>query len=146
MGLQVIYLGQSIYGWYFWLYGKKEDLDNVPIRRLSLKEIGLASISILAMIAIIGYLSATFTDTDVAYLDASVASISLVANMLLARKIIDNWVLWIFVDVVYVGLFIYKGLYLSAGLYAVFFFMAISGLIHWRKEWLKQKTKTQVAF
>ena len=139
MGLQVIYLLQSIYGWYFWIYGKKEDLEEVPIRRLDKKEIGLALISILAMILLIGYLSSTFTDTDVAYLDASVASISLVANMLLARKIIDNWVLWIFVDVVYVGLFIYKDLYLSAGLYVLFFFMATAGLIRWRREWIKQK-------
>jgi nicotinamide mononucleotide transporter len=87
----------------------------------------------------VGWLSSTFTDTDVAYLDALVASISLIANLLLARKVIDNWPLWMFVDVFYVGLFIYKELYLTAGLYVVFFFMATTGLIQWRKEWLAQE-------
>lgn len=138
-GLQVIFLIQSIYGWYFWAYGKTEDIEHVPIRRLTLKEQMITLLLTAALIFLIGWLSATFTDTDVAYLDAMVASISLIANLLLARKIIDNWPLWMFVDVVYVGLFIYKELYLTAGLYVVFFFMATTGLIQWRKEWLAQK-------
>jgi nicotinamide mononucleotide transporter len=138
-GLQIIFLIQSIYGWYFWVYGKNEDIENVPIRRLKLTEQILTLSFCVILIFTIGWLSATFTDTDVAYLDAMVASISLIANLLLARKIIDNWPLWIFVDVVYVGLFIYKELYLTAGLYVVFFFMATTGLIQWRKEWLAQE-------
>ncbi|MCR9287667.1 MAG: nicotinamide riboside transporter PnuC [Bacteroidetes bacterium] len=138
-GLQIIFLIQSIYGWYFWVYGKNEDIENVPIRRLKLTEQILTLSFCVILIFTIGWLSATFTDTDVAYLDAMVASISLIANLLLARKIIDNWPLWMFVDVVYVGLFIYKELYLTAGLYVVFFFMATTGLIQWRKEWLAQE-------
>lgn len=138
-GLQVIFLLQSIYGWYFWVYGKNEDIENVPIRRLTSKEQMITLLLIIVLVFTIGWLSATFTDTDVAYLDAMVASISLIANLLLARKIIDNWPLWMFVDVFYVGLFIYKELYLTAGLYVVFFFMATTGLIQWRKEWLAQE-------
>ena len=138
-GLQIIFLIQSIYGWYFWVYGKNEDIENVPIRRLKLTEQILTLSFCVILIFTIGWLSATFTDTDVAYLDAMVASISLIANLLLARKIVDNWSLWMFVDVVYVGLFIYKELYLTAGLYVVFFFMATTGLIQWRKEWLAQE-------
>lgn len=145
MGLQVIYFAQGVYGWYFWIYGKNADAAEVPIRRLSRNEILTGVIVIGLLIMTIGFISSTFTDTDVAYLDATVASVSLVANMLLARKIIDNWVLWIGVDVVYVFLFTYKGLYLSAGLYAVFFFMAIAGLIGWRKKWLQQNTSYQYA-
>ncbi len=139
MGLQIIFLAQSIYGWYFWVHGKEEDHDNVPIRLLNLKERLLALALIAALILTIGTLTARYTDTDVAYLDAMVASISLVANLLLARKILDNWVLWIFVDVVYVGLFYYKELYLTSALYLVFFFMATAGFIQWRKEWRLQE-------
>ena len=138
-GLQIIFLIQSIYGWYFWIYGKEEDIKNVPIRKLNLHEQMIMYISILILTFIVGWLSITFTDTDVAYLDALVASTSLIANLLLARKIIDNWPLWIFVDVIYVGLFIYKELYLTAGLYVIFFFMATTGLIQWRREWKAQK-------
>jgi nicotinamide mononucleotide transporter len=145
MGLQVIYFAQGVYGWYFWLYGKKADDEEVPIRRLSRNEILTGFAAIGCLIIAIGFLTSTFTDTDVAYLDATVASVSLVANMLLARKIIDNWVLWITVDVVYVFLFAYKGLYLSSGLYALFFFMAIAGLIGWRKKWLQQKAELEYA-
>lgn len=139
MGLQLVFLAQSIYGWYFWIHGKKEDENAVPIRLLENRERLLVGASIVAMILLVGYVSHRFTDTDVAYLDATVASISLVANLLLARKILDNWVLWIIVDVIYVGLFFYKGLYLTSGLYVIFFFMATSGFIQWRKEWQLQK-------
>jgi nicotinamide mononucleotide transporter len=138
-GLQIVFLIQSIYGWYFWVYGKAEDIDNVPIRKLLPKEQLLTLLTIGVLTFTVGWLSSTFTDTDVAYLDALVASISLIANLLLARKVIDNWPLWMFVDVFYVGLFIYKELYLTAGLYVVFFFMATTGLIQWRKEWLAQE-------
>lgn len=138
-GLQILFLAQSIYGWYFWIYGKKETEDHVPVRRLTPREMLWTGVIILGLIGLVGFLSKTFTNTDVAYLDATVASISLVANLLLARKIIDNWVLWIFVDVIYVGLFLYKELYLTAGLYVVFFFMSVSGLIQWRKAWLAER-------
>jgi len=76
---------------------------------------------------------------DVPYLDALVASISLVANILLARKIVDNWVLWIIADVLYIGLFYYKGLYVTSGLYLIFLGIAISGLLQWKKEWELQE-------
>jgi nicotinamide mononucleotide transporter len=139
MGLQVIFLVQNIYGWYYWLHGKDGNEHDVPIRLLHPQERWWTALSIAGLAAIIGTFTHTFTNTDVAYLDATVASISLVANLLLARKVLDNWVLWILVDVVYVGLFYYKELYLTAGLYLVFFFMATSGFLQWRKEWQLQK-------
>lgn len=139
MGLQVVFFVQSVYGWYFWVTGKKEDIDKVPIRTLNPQERWLTLGIIILMIAGFGLFTDTFTDTDVPYIDAMVASISLVANMLLARKVLDNWALWIFADTFYVGLFIYKELYLTAGLYVIFFFMATAGLISWRKEWKAQK-------
>ncbi len=139
MTLQVVFFVQSIYGWYFWLHGKKGDEGNVPIRRLTLQEWLYVAGTIGLSVLLFGYLSDNFTDTDVAYLDATVASVSLVANILLARKVLDNWLMWIAVDAVYVGLFFYKDLYLTMVLYLVFFFMAISGYYQWRKEWLLQK-------
>ncbi len=139
MTLQVVFLIQSIYGWYFWLHGKKEDEQGVPIRRLKSQEWLLVTAIIGSSILLFGYLSDTFTDTDVPYLDASVASVSLVANILLARKILDNWLMWIAVDAVYVGLFFYKELYLTTVLYLVFFFMAMTGYLQWQKEWKAQK-------
>ncbi len=156
MWLQVVFLVQSIYGWYFWIYGTDKNavhsvnemgevLDTplkkveVPIRKLDLKESIIALVSILILIVIVGYLSETYTDTDVPYLDATVASMSLVANVLLARKVIDNWVLWIIADVMYVGLFYYKELYIVSGLYVIFLVIATMGFLEWRKEWRLQE-------
>ncbi|MEK7256754.1 MAG: nicotinamide riboside transporter PnuC [Bacteroidota bacterium] len=139
MGLQVVFFIQSVYGWYFWLHGKKEDAEKVPIRRMQGRDWALTAATTAAMILILGWLSDQFTDTDVPYLDAAVASVSLIANLLMARKILENWQLWIAVDAVYVGLFLYKELYLTAVLYLIFFGMAIAGLYEWRKEWLAQK-------
>ena len=139
MWLQVVFLLQSIYGWYFWIYGTEEDVDNVPIRKLNLKEQVLVLSFIVVLILIVGYLSDRYSDTDVAYLDATVASMSLVANILLARKIIDNWVLWIIADIMYIGLFYYKGLYVTSGLYVIFLGIATSGLFEWRKVWRLQE-------
>ena len=139
MWLQVVFLLQSIYGWYFWLNGKKEDEVNVPIRKLKPIEQFFTVASIFILFGTIGYLSDHYTDTNVPYIDAIVASISLVANILLARKIIDNWVLWIIADIMYIGLFYYKELYVISILYIIFLVIATSGLLQWRKEWRLQE-------
>lgn len=139
MWLQVVFLIQSFYGWYFWVNGKKEDIENVPIRTLDSRERILSFISIVILIGIVGYLSDHYSNTDVPYLDATVASISLIANILLARKVLDNWVLWILADVMYIGLFYYKELYVISILYLIFLGISTSGLIQWRKEWKLQE-------
>jgi nicotinamide mononucleotide transporter len=59
---------------------------------------------------------------------------SIVANMLMARKIWDNWAIWIVVNVLATGLYYYKELYVSSGLYVIFLFLAIKGWIEWRKD------------
>jgi nicotinamide mononucleotide transporter len=59
---------------------------------------------------------------------------SLVAQYMLARKIIENWLLWMAVDVIYVALYIYKGLYLTAVLYAIFFALCVAGFVRWHKQ------------
>lgn len=146
VGLQAVFFVQGVYGWFFWLFGKKEDVENVPIRRLSRKEYYLLIPLLVVLILSIGYLLDNYSDTDVPYIDTTLASISLIANLLLARKVIDNWGMWIFVDPLYVALFIFKGYYISAGLYLIFTFMAITGLIEWRKEWQSQKQKVKRMF
>jgi nicotinamide mononucleotide transporter len=139
MWLQVVFLAQSIYGWHFWIYGTSADQDHVPIRKLDLREQGIGFLAIITLIILVGYLSNQYTDTDVPYLDATVASMSLIANILLARKVIDNWILWIVADVMYIGLFYYKGLYVTSALYIIFLGIATSGLLQWQKEWRLQQ-------
>jgi nicotinamide mononucleotide transporter len=66
-------------------------------------------------------------------MDSALTSASLVAQWMMTRKLLENWALWIAVDVAYVGMFIYKGLCVTAVLYAVFLGLAVRGWIDWRR-------------
>jgi nicotinamide mononucleotide transporter len=95
----------------------------------------LAFAAVLAAVAWgTGSLIARHTDASAPHWDAAASATSLAANQLLTRRYIENWLLWIAVDVVYVGLFSWKGLYLSAALYALFLAMAGAGLRRWLQE------------
>lgn len=132
-GLQFIYLAQSVYGWWYWSGGRMK--MEPPITRLDdwwyyiVIPTGIIFCTIL-----VHFFLANYTNASLPYMDALCSVTSLTANWLLAKKKIESWVLWIFVDIIYVGVFIYKDLYLSAALYALFFFMAIRGYNEWRKE------------
>jgi nicotinamide mononucleotide transporter len=75
----------------------------------------------------------TFTDTDVPWWDAFPTAVSLVGQFLLGRKFIENWAVWIVVNVVSVGLFAYKGLWLTAALYTVFIALSVVGWRAWAR-------------
>ncbi len=138
MGLQVVYFITGIYGWYNWSLNKHQETGLKPISRISSTGWLISVVCILFFAAITGYLLSQNTDASVPYIDSLCVGASLIAQFLLARKVLENWLIWIAVNVVYIGLFVYKELYLTAGLYAVFIAIAISGFITWRKSWEKQ--------
>jgi len=86
---------------------------------------------------VIGFLMYFYTDASAPWVDSFVAVFSLFANWLLAKRKIENWWIWILVDIIYIGLFIFKELYLSAGLYAILLILAIKGLVDWKKSYFK---------
>ena len=132
MGLQVVYFVLSLYGWYEWLYGG-ENRTELHVSRAT-RSLGVRLLVIgVASAASLGTVLARFTDAALPYLDSAAASTSLVAQWMMTRKILENWAVWIVVDVVYVGMFIFKKLYLTAGLYAVFLVLAIMGFIQWKR-------------
>jgi nicotinamide mononucleotide transporter len=132
MGLQVVYFALSLYGWYEWLYGG-ENRTELHVSRSSLAlGVRLAMIGI-ACVAILGTVLARFTDAALPYIDSATASTSLVAQWMMTRKILENWAVWIAVDVVYIAMFVFKRLYLTAGLYAVFLVLAVMGYIQWKR-------------
>jgi nicotinamide mononucleotide transporter len=73
------------------------------------------------------------TDAALPFLDSTLSSYSIVAQVMMTRKWLEYWALWIALDVVYVGMFVFKRLYLTAGLYAVFLVLAVLGLFEWRR-------------
>lgn len=131
--LQIVFLLQSIYGWYNWSQNKN-NINKVIINRMStLNRVWSVNV-ILFLYITISYILIHHTDASVPYADAFLTSICIVANFLLSKRKIENWYLWIFADFLYIGLFAYKGLYVSSALYLVLGIIAMRGLYDWKKQ------------
>ena len=133
-GLQAVFFVLGGIGWYLWLFGGAGRttlrITRAPARRA--RHVGLAVVAMW-----LGLWALLRETGDAAPLwDALTAALSLGAQWLLDRKHLENWLLWIAVDVIYVPLYLYKGLYLTAALYAVFLGMATVGWLRWRRDFL----------
>ena len=131
-GLQVFFF--VVQGWGWWLWARAGGLgESVPVIWMRPG----ARIAALALVAVssvtIGWTMARFTDAALPYADATIAGGSVVAQVLLAMRRVENWALWIAVDVLSIGVYLARGLNLTAGLYVVFLVMATAGLIEWAK-------------
>ena len=132
MGLQVIYAVLSIYGWYEWLYGGAGHTE-LHVSRTGPRLGALLALIAAAGSAALGIFLRHATDAALPFMDSFLSSTSLVAQWMMTKKLLENWLVWIAVDVLYVGMFIFKGLFLTAGLYAVFLALAVKGYIDWRR-------------
>jgi nicotinamide mononucleotide transporter len=130
--LQVAYFFLQFYGWHFWLHGGPRE-DKAPIARLSRSGWAATLGSVAAGTAALGYSMATYTDASFPYWDAFTTAASLAAQWHLGRKILENWYVWIAVDMVCVPLYFAKELRVTSGLYAVFLVLATLGLLAWKK-------------
>lgn len=133
MLLQGVYVLLQGYGWWRWRQGRLED-GTVRISRLPRRE-GITALAAGAAGAIVlGGLMHRYTDAALPWLDAALAAFSLVASFWAARKRLASWNLWIVLDSVYVGVFVYKQLYPTAALYAGFVVLAIYGQRLWQAD------------
>ena len=131
-GLQIVYAVLSIYGWYEWLHGGANRTE-LKVSRTE-PRLGALLLAIAAAGAVaIGALLRGGTDASLPWLDASLSSVSLVAQWMMTRKLLENWAIWFAVDLVYVPLFLYTGRYWLAALYAVFLVLAARGWIEWKR-------------
>jgi nicotinamide mononucleotide transporter len=134
MGLQVYYVGISFYGWYFWLKGNRKDKQGeVPVSKMKKSEAILTALVSPFIFAAILLVLLHLTDSPVPYLDAVSTSLSIVATWMLARKILENWLLWIVADLVSTGLYIYKGLWPTTVLFLVYTVLAVVGYFQWKR-------------
>jgi nicotinamide mononucleotide transporter len=144
MVLQLIYFALSLYGWYEWLYGG-ENRTELKVSRVSPRmAVTLAAIAVVG-VAVLGTLFARFTDAALPYVDSATSTTSLVAQWMMTRKVLENWAVWIAVDVVYIGMFIYKHLYLTSGLYAGFLVLAVMGHVQWRRSYRADHARGEAA-
>jgi nicotinamide mononucleotide transporter len=130
--LQVFFF--VVQGWGWWLWARAGGLAQLvevswmgwPARAAALVLVAGSSLGI-------GWAMASFTDAALPYADATIAGASVVAQVLLALRRIENWTLWIAIDVLSVGVYLNRELYLTAGLYVVFLGFATAGLIVWMR-------------
>jgi nicotinamide mononucleotide transporter len=131
--LQGFFAVMILYGWHNWRRGAAESAGQVTVSRVSPRGWIAGGVLGGAGTAALGALMAYFTDAAVPWLDAGMTSFSLVSQYWTARRWIETWWLWIAVDLIYTGLFLYKELYLTAALYALFVGLAVRGLVSWGK-------------
>lgn len=138
MGLQVYYVVVSIYGWYYWLKGKSAEDKNVPLIRLSPRLALILLLITIIVFIVIAYVLLNFTDSPLPYWDAFTTALSVTATWMLARKILEQWWLWIVVNIVSLGLYIYKGLYPTVVLFAFYTVLSFVGYTMWNKTYKEQ--------
>lgn len=131
-GLQVYFLIMNLYGWYFW--SRKDNRKKVPVSTIRPKEIILSILAIVVFTVGLGFFLYKGTDASFPFVDSFCTACSLVAQVFLARKVLENWLIWIFVDIIYVGVYISKDLHLTAGMYALYIIIAAIGYRDWRRE------------
>ena len=135
MGLQVYYVIISIYGWYFWSKGKRPaDTEKIPVKTCRKNLLLKLSIITTIIFFVILLILKNFTNSTVPIMDSLTTAFSITATWMLARKYIEHWIIWIFVDIVSAGLYIYKNLWPTVILFMVYTVMAYLGFIEWKKD------------
>ncbi|OQA08089.1 MAG: Nicotinamide riboside transporter PnuC [bacterium ADurb.Bin374] len=139
MGLQVVYIVLQFWGWYHWLYGGR-DKPQPPVTLLGKRRFaGWISAAALGSMTL-GAVMHLRTDAALPYVDATATVVSLAAQYLMTRKYLECWFLWIFVDVISVGMYAFKQLWPTTALYALFLAMAAGGYFVWRRSWKKEES------
>jgi nicotinamide mononucleotide transporter len=136
MSLQAYYIAISIYGWVVWVRKKKQ--DDTAIRRLSFGET-IRFFLILAMLSGAFFLFLSrYTDSIVPFADAFITASCLVASYMLAHKYLEQWLVWLVVDVISIFLYFYQHLYSTVVFSIVLSVMAVVGFSQWKKQWQQQ--------
>ena len=133
MVLQALFGIAILYGWIAWGLGRKDETGEVVVEPLPPLPAcaGLAAGAVGAVA--IGWFTSRYTNAALPWMDSALSSFSLVAQVWTARRHAASWLLWIAVDILYVGMFVFKGLMLTAGLYAAMIVLAAIGYGRWRK-------------
>lgn len=135
--LQLFYVAMGFVGIYQWKYGGSQQ-GGVPIGRLSLRQ----HLSLLAggtaAALLFGYFFDEYTPAAATYWDAFTTIFSILATLILVRKILDNWAYWIVVDLIYSGLYFSRGAYLFALLMLVYVLIAALALARWARQYREQ--------
>ena len=131
--LQIVYVVLNAYGWWAWLHGGAH-AKPLPIAHLTRRGAVLSAVALVVMAAAFATVLAAALHSTVPVWDGTTTALSLVAQTLQTRRIIETWWFWIAADLIYVPLYAAKGLPLTGALYAIFLALCVAGLASWRRE------------
>lgn len=137
-GINIYYLIIALYGWMAWRYnfsirGRKSNSKKLFISHINSGSIVRLALLFAAAWALISYILIHFTNSTVPLTDAFTTALSIVGMYMLARKYIEQWCVWLVVDIASSALYIYKELYFTAALYALYAIIAIFGYRKWKQ-------------
>jgi nicotinamide mononucleotide transporter len=142
--LQIFFLAINVWGWREWVRSRGA-AGEVVVETLSWTARGAWLLATLAGSIAWGYAMATFTDAAAPIPDALVAGFSISAQILLAMRRLENWLLWILVDLIAIPLYHSRGLVWTAWLYGLFLCLAIAGFAAWLRAWRRQRSAAAAA-
>jgi nicotinamide mononucleotide transporter len=132
-GLQIMFIVVAAWGWWQWRFGTQADGSALRVRWLDARSRWTVAAATLVSWPLLGALLDRFTDSDVPYWDALPTAGSVVGQWLLGRQYVENWPVWVVVNVTSVGLFAFKGLWLTVVLYVLFAMLALLGWRAWQR-------------
>lgn len=133
MALQMYYVVVSIYGWLHWIFAKNVNKEELPVSKLNLKNLFIYTFASIIIELVIYLILKNFTDSPIPFWDSLVTTLSIIGTWMLAKKILENWIIWIVADALCIVIYIYKDLYPTAVLFLVYTFMAVIGYKNWKK-------------
>lgn len=136
--LQFFYVLMGIYGWVQWRSAIKND-DVLPIISAKLSHLLKYLLIGLILVPIFGFLLDNRTDSDIPYWDAFTTVFSFIATFMMAKKILENWLFWIVIDLICIFIYAFKGLNSTVLLFVIYTLMAVYGFINWKLMLKKQK-------
>lgn len=132
--MNIYYLVMAVYGYVAWTFNfRRRQKENRPVSHIAPRALlGTAAVFAAVYAALVTWLI-FLTDSNVPWLDGFTTAMSIIGTWMLARKYIEQWMAWILVDIVCVGLYIYKGIYFYSALYAAYTVVAFFGYFKWRR-------------
>ncbi|MDE6445271.1 MAG: nicotinamide riboside transporter PnuC [Alistipes sp.] len=132
--MQVYYVLAGLYGWLVWHNAPKKKAEaGTAVTHTPLRMLPALTAAYAALHAAIYWLLVRFTDSAVPFWDSLTTALCMVAYWMLARKWVEQWLVWLAVDAVTVGLYLCKGIPVTAGLYALYSVLAVAGYLRWRR-------------
>ena len=130
--MQLYYVVAGLYGLFVWLRGTKRVEKVVEIQHTPLNWIVPLVLVYAVLHVVMFYVLSEFTDSRVPFFDSMSTALSIVAMWMLSRKLVEQWLVWLVVDMISVGLYFYKGIPITAMLYTLYCALAIAGYMRWR--------------